>query len=75
MQADPKSDKKTVNQSSFFALLGSPVVKAVRKHIDEIDPRRRVEILRISLSGRWKTMNKYLEVDFSKEKLEWMWPK
>ena len=38
--ADPKSAKKTVNSSSFFALLGSAGVKAARKHVVEIDPRR-----------------------------------
>jgi len=38
---DPKSAKKTVKLSSFFALLGSALVKAARKHVDEIDPRPR----------------------------------
>ena len=38
-QANPKSAKKTVRSSSFFALLGSVSLKAVHKHIDEIDPR------------------------------------
>jgi len=39
-RADPKSAKKyTDDLSVFFALLGSTCVKAVRRHIDEIDPR------------------------------------
>ena len=38
MLTDPKSVKKTVNSSSFFALLGSTGVKALSKYVDEIDP-------------------------------------
>ena len=43
---DPKSTKKTVKLSSFFALLGSSCVKAARKHIGEIDCRREGRIRR-----------------------------
>ena len=39
--ADPKSAKKLLNLTVFFALLGSAHVKAAHKHVDEIDPGRR----------------------------------
>ena len=32
--------KKAVKSSVIFALLGSTLVKAARKHVDEIKPRR-----------------------------------
>ena len=37
-RSDPKSAKKTVKLSSFFALLGSARIKAASKHVGEIDP-------------------------------------
>ena len=37
MRTYPKSAKKTINSSSFFALSGSVCAKAVSKHIVEID--------------------------------------
>jgi len=36
---DPKSHKNTVKLSVFFALLISVCIKALSKHVDEIDPR------------------------------------
>ena len=38
MQADPKSAKRQSSQAAFSARLGSLGGKAVRKHVDEIDP-------------------------------------
>ena len=37
MHADPKSAKRQSGQAAF-AVLGSVCVKAVHKHVDEIDP-------------------------------------
>ena len=37
--ADPRNTKKTVNSSSFFALSGSVSIKALCKHVDEVDSR------------------------------------
>ena len=39
--ADPKSAKKIVKSSSFLCFWDLCGVKAARKHVDEIDPRRR----------------------------------
>ena len=36
--ANPKSAKKLTTSLSFFALLGSGYVKALRDHVSEIDP-------------------------------------
>ena len=38
-RADPKIAKKDSQLKQLFALLGSAGVKAVLKHVDEIDPR------------------------------------
>ena len=40
-RADPKSTKKTVKLSSFFALLGSARVKAARKMLVKLTTPRR----------------------------------
>jgi len=42
--ADPESAKKTDNLTVFFALFGSACVKALCKHVDEIDYRCRYSI-------------------------------
>ena len=47
MHADPKQ-KKDSQVKLLFALLVSVLVKAARKHIDEIDPRRKRG------NGNWK---------------------
>ena len=41
MLAHPNSAKKDSQVNQCFLLLGSASVKAVRKHVDEIDPKLR----------------------------------
>ena len=41
--ADPKSAKKDSQLKQLFAFLESVDVKAAGKHVDEIDPRLRIE--------------------------------
>jgi len=45
LHADPKREKDTTDDVTvLFALLGSVHIKAVRYHVDEIDPRIAREI-------------------------------
>ena len=48
MLADLKNTKKTFKLSSFFALLGSLRVKAMHKHVDEIDTWNLLEVTQLT---------------------------
>ena len=64
---DPKSTRKTVKSSSFFALLGPAGIKAVRKHVDEIDPRKQIlwKILSLVKDVSHKLLNSVIfQIDF-----------